>query len=534
VIGGTASPRAVVPAQPRLGWALAVIVTAQLMVVLDATIVNVALPSIQRALRFSPTDLEWVINAYAVAFGGLLLLGGRAGDLFGRRRVFVAGIAIFTLGSLAGGLALDSAWLVAARAVQGVGGAIASPAALSSIADTFPEGPSRNRAMGVYSTVAGAGGAIGLLLGGVLTELTSWRWILFVNVPIGLALALLAPRVLAASAGHPGRLDLPGALTATSGMALLVYGLSRAAAHGWGDPPTVAALAIAGGLLLAFVGLEARSHHALMPLRIFANRNRSGAYLVMLALAAAVFSMFFFLTQFVQNVLGFSPLMAGVAFLPISLGIVLTANVTSRLVGRVGTRRPLTLGPLLAALALLWLSRISDHVSYLSGVLAPMLLLAVGMGMTFVPLTLSAVSRIRREEAGLASGLLNAGQQVGGSVGLALLVTIASAVTRSDLAGRGATLGQAVTAGYGRAFEVGALIAFGAFLIAVAAIRGPGSGGRGPSPVVVRARLLATRALYRLVRGVSPVPTPLFEEVVCDFEDRLLAEQGHRPGERRC
>ncbi len=525
--GGTAPFRVVTPVQPRLGRALAVIATAQLMVVLDATIVNVALPSIQRALHFSPTDLEWVINAYAVAFGGLLLLGGRAGDLFGRRRVFVAGMVVFTLGSLAGGLALDATWLVAARALQGVGGAIASPAALSSIADTFPEGPSRNRAMGVYSTVAGAGGAIGLLLGGVLTELTSWRWILFVNVPIGLVLALLAPRVLAASEGRPGRLDLPGALTASGGMALLVYGLSRAAAHGWGDRPTVAALAAAGGLLAVFVGIEARSPHALMPLRVFANRNRSGAYLVMLALAAAVFSMFFFLTQFVQNVLGFGPLMAGVAFLPVSLGIVLTSNLTARLVDRIGVRRPLMLGPLLVTTALLWLSRIDDRVSYLSGVLAPMLLLAVGMGMTFVPLTLSAVSRIRREEAGLASGLLNAGQQVGGSVGLALLVTVASAVT-GNLAGHGATPGQAVTAGYGRAFEVAALIAFGAFLLAAIVVRGPEVAGTASSPILIRARLLATRVLYRLVRGLSPVPIPLFEEVACGFEDRLLAEQRHR------
>ncbi|HZU18913.1 MAG TPA: MFS transporter [Candidatus Dormibacteraeota bacterium] len=515
--GGTVHPRAVTRAQPRLGWALAVIATAQLMVVLDATIVNVALPSIQRALRFSATDLEWVINAYAVAFGGLLLLGGRAGDLFGRRRVFVVGMAIFTLGSLAGGLALDATWLVAARALQGVGGAVASPTALSAIADTFPEGPSRNRAMGVYSTVAGAGGAIGLLLGGVLTQLASWRWILFVNVPIGLALILLAPRVLAASEGRPGRLDLPGAVTASGGMALLVYGLARAAAQGWNQGPTVLALAIAGGLLVAFVGIEARSPHALMPLRVLANRDRAGAYLIMLALAAAVFSMFFFLTQFVQNVLGFTPLMAGVAFLPISLGIVLTTNVTSRVVGRIGIRPPLTLGPLLAASGLLWLSRIDDHVGYLPGVLAPVLLLAVGMGMSFVPLTLSAVSRVPREEVGLASGLLNAGQQVGGSVGLALLVTVASAVSGSQLAGHGATSEQALTAGYARAFQVGALIAFGAFLIAVAAIRGP-AGARRSIGLGLRARLLLARVLYRLLRRVSPVPVLILEGVGHDRE----------------
>src|SRR5712692_2954681 len=257
--------RKITPLPRNLGLALAVIAIAQLMVVLDVTIVNIALPSIQRALHFSPTGLEWVINAYSLTFGGLLLLGGRAGDLFGRRRMFTTGIVLFTLGSLAGGFATSDVWLIVARAAQGIGAAIVAPTALSLIADTFSEGSHRNRAMGVYAAVAGAGGAAGLLLGGLLTDLASWRWVLFVNVPIGVVLAIVAPRVLAASPRRPGRLDLPGALTATAGMVLLVYGLSRAATYGWTDMMTLTALGLAVLLLLVFVAIESRSQHALMP-----------------------------------------------------------------------------------------------------------------------------------------------------------------------------------------------------------------------------------------------------------------------------
>ncbi|MGH7776895.1 MAG: MFS transporter [Candidatus Dormibacterales bacterium] len=472
------NPSRLVPGPPeaarRLGLALAIIAAAQLMVVLDATIVNIALPSIQRALHFSAANLAWVINSYAVAFGGLLLLGGRAGDLFGRRRVFMAGIAIFTLGSLAGGFATTSAWLIVARAVQGVGGAIAAPTALALIADSFPEGGSRNRAMGVYSAMAGTGGAVGLLLGGILTDLASWRWVMFVNVPIGLLVLALTPRVLPSISGRPGRLDLPGALSAAGGMSALVFGLSRAATYGWGDTVTLATLAAAGTLLSLFVLIEARSSHPLMPLRIFANRNRTGAYLVMLGLGAGVFATFFFVTQFVQDILGFTPLAAGLGFLPLSATIVATATVTSRLVGRVGRRLPLTVGPLLAAVALLWLSRLGVHSTYVGGVLGPMLVLAVGMGMTFVPLMLTAVSGAAGHEAGLASALVNTGQQIGGSIGLAVLVTVATTVTRGMHAVP-ATPGsvQAVAAGYSTAFEVGAAIALGAFLAGLAFVRGP-------------------------------------------------------------
>ena len=464
------------PLPRNLGLALAVIAAAQLMVVLDATIVNIALPSIQRALHFSPTGLEWVINAYALTFGGLLLLGGRAGDLFGRRRMFTLGIAVFTLGSLAGGFATSATWLIIARAAQGVGAAIVAPTALSLIADTFREGPDRNRALGVYGAVAGAGGALGLLLGGVLTNYASWRWVLFVNVPIGIVLAIAAPRVLASAPGRDGRLDLPGALTATGGMVLLVYGLSRAATYGWTNAITLTSLGLAAALLVVFLGIESRSRHALMPFTIFAQRNRNGAYVLSLIIGVAVFGVFFFLTQFVQNILGFSPVVAGLAFLPMTAGIIITAQIVARLVGRFGPRPFITIGPLLVGGGLLWLSQINDQTTYLTGLVGPMLLIAVGMGNIFVPLTLMAVAGTRPQESGLASALLNVGQQIGGSVGIALLGTIAASTTKNQLAGirpTPAAVNHALTAGYGAGFEVAVAIALFGFAVALAVFRKP-------------------------------------------------------------
>src|ERR1700694_3283920 len=438
--------RKIAPLPSNLGLALAVIAAAQLMVVLDATIVNIALPSIQRALNFSATGLEWVINAYALTFGGLLLLGGRAGDLFGRRRMFTAGIVVFTLGSLAGGFATSATWLIAARAAQGIGAAIVAPTALSLIADTFREGPERTRALGVYGAVAGAGGALGLLLGGVLTNFASWRWVLFVNVPIGIVLAIVAPRVLASSHRRPGRLDLPGALTVTGGVGSLV-----------------------------FVTIESRSRHALMPFSIFAQRNRDGAYLLSLVIGVAVFGVLFFLTQFVQNILGFSPLVAGVAFLPLTAAIIITAQIVARLVGRFGTRPFITIGPLLVASGLFWLSQINDQTTYLTGLVGPMLLIAVGMGNIFVPLTLMAVAGTTSDESGLASALLNVGQQIGGSIGIALLGTIAATTTKNQLAGvlpTHAVVNHALAAGYAAGFQVAVGIALLGFVAAVVVFRG--------------------------------------------------------------
>jgi EmrB/QacA subfamily drug resistance transporter len=466
---------------PRLTAALVVISAAQLMVVLDATIVAVALPSIQRDLHFSAANLEWVISGYTLAFGGLLLLGGRLGDVFGRRRMFVLGLAVFSLGSLAGGLATTSGWLIAARAVQGVGGAIAAPTALSLIGDTFPEGPARNRAMGVYAAMSGAGGAIGLLLGGILTDVASWRWVLFVNVPIGAVVAAAAPRVLARSSQRGGQLDVPGAFAATAGTTALVYGLVRAPVAGWADPITDTSFAAATLLLLAFVLVERRSDHPILPFRLLANRNRAASYSVMVGLAGSIFAVSFFLTLLLQTVFGYSPLRTGVAFLPFSFGIVGTSEAVAKLIGRVRPRVFATTGPLVAAVALLWLSRIDATSSYFGAVLGPLLLLSVGLGLAFVPLTLGATSEVPPADMGIASALFNTSQQVGGTLGLAVLVTVATATTRHDLTARAArhlvgeqarTLALSSTVhGYSTAFLVGSCIAFAAFLIALVGFR---------------------------------------------------------------
>ncbi len=487
------------PGHRRLGLALVVIATAQLMVVLDATIVNVALPHIQQALGFSGSGLEWVVNAYALTFGGLLLLGGRAGDILGRRRVLIAGIILFSAASLLGGFATSEAWLLGARALQGVGGAIVAPAALSLIATTFPEGPPRNRAMGVYAAMSIGGAAVGLIAGGLLTTYASWRWVFFVNVPIGIAVALMAPRALGESARHRGRFDLPGAITGTLGLVALVYGLTNAAtspngvAH-WHDTKVVSSLTAAVVLLATFVLIEARSRHALMPLRIFRNRNRSGALLIMLCVGTAMFGMFFFLSLFVQTVWGYSALKAGVAYLPMVGMIMLMAGVSSQLVPRIGARPLLLAGSAISAGGMFWLSQINEHSTYAGGLLGPMMVTAAGLGMLFMPLTLVALSKVEDRDTGLASSLLNTGQQVGGSIGLALLGTVAWTVVANSIhtqvsaaAAAAAKTGHAVHAsggqlpraiydhalavGFSRGFLVSALIALLALVITLVAIR---------------------------------------------------------------
>ena len=443
------------PVHRHLGLALVVIATAQLMVVLDATIVNVALPDIQKALGFSGSGLEWVVNAYALTFGGLLLLGGRAGDLLGRRRVFIAGIILFSVASLLGGFATTQEWLLAARAIQGVGGAIVAPTALSLVTTTFPEGPPRNRAMGVYAAMSIAGAAVGLILGGVLTTYLSWRWVFFVNVPIGVAVMLAAPRVLGESARRHGRFDLPGAITGTLGLAALVYGLTSAAttpngvSH-WGDTKVVASLTAAVVLLVSFVLIEWRSKHALMPLRIFKNRNRSGAYLIMLCIGTAMFGMFFFLTVFVQTVWGYSALRTGIAYLPMVATIMLMAGVSAQLVPRIGARPLMLAGSAIGAGGMYWLSRINEHSTYVNGLLGPIIVTAIGLGMLFMPVTLVALSKVEDKDAGLASSLLNTGQQVGGSIGLALLGTVAwTAVANSIHSQAAAAAAAAAKSGHG-------------------------------------------------------------------------------------
>jgi EmrB/QacA subfamily drug resistance transporter len=458
----------------QLTAALVVISTAQLMLVLDATIVAVALPSIQRDLHFSLANLQWIVTAYTLTFGGLLLLGGRLGDVLGRRRMFMSGLVVFSLASLAGGVATTSGWLIAARAVQGIGAAIAAPTALALIGDTFAEGPARTRAMGIYAAMSGAGGAIGLLLGGILTNYTSWRWVLFVNVPIGALVVIATPRVLKRSAPRGGKLDIPGALLATAGMTALVYGLVSAPARGWADPITVACLAGALVLLVAFAVIEVRSDHPMLPPRLLKDRNRTASYIVMFSLTGPIFAVSFFLTLLLQTAMGYSPIKTGLAFLPFAVGIAATSQVVAKLMTRIRPRVFVTIGPLLSAIALLWLSRIDAQSTYGSAVLGPLLVLAVGLGFSFVPLILGATSGVQPADMGVASAVLNTAQQIGGTLGLAVLVTVAAAATRSALgSGSAQSAFTATVHGYGVAFVVASGMAFAAFLVALAAVRTP-------------------------------------------------------------
>src|SRR5712672_1626531 len=422
---------------PRLGLALLVLASAQLMVVLDATIVNVALPHIQRALGFSGTNLEWVVNAYALTFGGLLLLGGRTGDRLGRRTMFIAGLLLFSAASLAGGFASSQAFLLTARAVQGAGGALVAPAALALITTTFAEGPPRTRAFGVYAAMSIAGGAIGLIGGGLLTTYASWRWVLFVNVPIGAAVALAAPRVLAESPRRRGRFDLPGAITGTGGVTALVYGLISAAttpdgvSH-WGDAKVIASLAAAVVLLAAFAVIETRSRYALLPIPLLRDRTRTGAYLSYAGVGIFVFSMFFFLTVFMQAAWNSSALRTGLAYIPFTAALFLGAGAVAQLVPKIGARPILIAGSALSTGGLYWLSRISEHDTYASAVLGPTMVIGAGAALLFVTLSLVALNRVAEADSGVASSLLNTGQQLGGSIGLAVLGTVAwTAVARS-------------------------------------------------------------------------------------------------------
>jgi EmrB/QacA subfamily drug resistance transporter len=460
----------------HLGLALAVISCAQLMIVLDSTVVNVAIPTIHTALHFSSTNLEWLITAYSLTFGGLLLFGGRTGDLYGKRRMFMIGIAIFAVSSLLGGFATNDLWLIITRGMQGVGGAIAAPTALSLIATNFSEGQSRNRAMGVYAAMSGGGGAVGLLLGGILVSYVSWRWIFFINVPIAAVVLFLAPRALNESQTTSGHLDVPGALTATGGMLSLVYGLSNASNHSWSSTATIVSLVAAVVLLTTFIFIETRSAEPLMPLSIFKNRNRSGSFAMMLCIGIALFSMFYFLTQYLQNVLDYSPIRTGVGFLPMTAGIVVAATLSSRLVGRIGIRIPLLVGPSAATIGILWITRITPTSSYFD-VLGPLVVIALGMGFSFVPLTLTAVSGVKPHEAGLASALLNTMQQVGGALGLAVLATVAIDATKSKFLSlhqnTTAAMKLATTHGYTTAFMVAAGIAFIGLLISIVVIRVP-------------------------------------------------------------
>ena len=458
---------------------LALLALAQFMVVLDSSIVNVALPAILKGLNFSTDNLQWVVTAYTLAVGGFLLFGGRAADLFGRKRVFLGGLVGFTVASMVVGASQNEAMMIIARGFQGLAAAFMSPAALSIVLTEFQEGSERNRALGVWSAVAAGGAAAGLLFGGVLTQYLGWRWDFFVNVPVGAFLAYMGLRYLPEHASEIDHndLDLPGAVLVTGGLMALVYGLTKAPQWGWTSAGSIGWLAGAASLLVAFVINESRSKHPLMPLSIFRIRNLSGANLTQLPITAAMFSMFFFISIFVQNILGYSPVKTGLSFLPVTFLIGITATITSRFIARVGYKPFMVVAPLFIAAALYYLSFLSVASTYLVGILPGISLLALGAGMSFVAISVAATSGVPQRESGLASGLLNTSQQIGGALGLAVLSGIAASRTKEFLASAGAqaadplTRATATVAGFRSALEVGATFAVVASVIALVMIR---------------------------------------------------------------
>jgi len=421
-----------------------IVCLAQFMVILDATIVNVALPSIQRDLHFSAADLQWVINSYTLVFGGFLLLGGRAGDLIGRRALFIAGVIVFSVASLLNGLATSAEWLIVSRGLQGLGGALVSPAALSIITTTFAEGRERQKALGVWSAIAAGGGAFGLLLGGILTDSLSWEWIFFVNVPVGIVAAILAWRYVRESRAivRPGSFDVAGAVSVTAGLIVLVYAIVKAQEFGWGSARTLGLGAVAVVLLGAFVLIERRSKAPLVRLGVFRTRSLTGSNLVLLVVAGGLFALFFFASLYVQGILGFDPLEAGLAFLPVTAGIMLGAGASQQLVRVIGVRAMAVIGMAIAAVGLFVLTGVSADGTYAADVLPGLLPMSIGMGCTFVPITLIATTNVDAADAGLASGLFNTSQQIGGALGLAVLATLSADKTASTLSG----LGRAPTA----------------------------------------------------------------------------------------
>ena len=448
------------PSPKKSTLVLAIILTCQLMIVLDASIVITALPEIHTDLGFSATGLSWVQNAYALTFGGLLLLGARAGDLLGRRRVFVAGLSLFTAASLLGGFAQSAGWLLAARALQGVGAAIAAPSTLALLTTTFSEGADRTRAIAMYSSASAAGASIGVLLGGLLTDLLSWRYSLFINVPVGIALVTLAPRHLPGTTPRSGHFDIAGALTSVAGMTAIVFGFIHAASDGWTDRLTVASFASGAVLMAAFLLTERRAEQPITPLRLFASRTRSGAYVARMLAVGGMFSMFFFLTQYLQGVRGFSPLLAGISFLPMTIVLFALVRIVPRIAARIGDVQLLMGGLVLALAGLSWLSQIGPDTPFFPGIGVPLVILGLGMGAAFTPLTTMGVHDVGQAEAGAASGLVNAAHQLGGAVGVAVMVTVfTSAGGASHLAhGVSAALtGSAIAVALALAVVVGAL-----------------------------------------------------------------------------
>jgi EmrB/QacA subfamily drug resistance transporter len=422
------------------------------MVVLDATVVNIALVPIQRSLHFSTAGLSWVIDAYSLAFGGLLLLGGRAGDVFGRRRMLMIGLILFTLASLLGGLATTSTWLLVTRAAQGVGAALASPSTLSLISATFDEGPARNKALGIFTAVSAGGGSLGLVLGGALTSWVSWRWVLFINVPIGIAIVLLAPRFVPEPPRNGGRLDVGGAALVTGGLAGVIYAFIRLAERG---STNITAISFVAGvvLLAAFVALERRQSQPLMPLRLLTDRLRGPSYLNMLLVPAVMYGVFFFISQYLEEDLHFSAIRAGFAFLPLTGLIFASSRITPRLVARIGARPILIFGLVMLTVATVWISRATPSSGYFTSLFGPMLLFGIGAGSCFLPLSVTILAGVPRNDAGAASGMLQTMQQTGAAIGVAALSSVAASHGRSD------------------ALLTGAGIVAVALLIAVVAIR---------------------------------------------------------------
>jgi EmrB/QacA subfamily drug resistance transporter len=457
---------------------LALVCIAQFMVVLDATIVNVALPSIRNGLGFSAGDLQWVVNAYSLVFGGFLLLGGRAADLFGRQRLFLIGIAIFSVASMINGLATSSSMLIGGRALQGLGAALVSPAALSIITTSFSEGQERARALAVWSAIAAGGGAFGLLLGGILTQALSWQWVFFVNLPIGVAAFALSLRFVpnTRAEGVRGSLDIAGAVTVTSGLIVLVYAIVEAQSAGWLSVRTLATASSAAVLLGAFLAIERRFEPPLIRLEIFRTRSLAGANLVMLLAAGGLFAMFFFASLYVQTILGYSPLRAGLAFVPITIGIIVGAGAAQSLLRRFGVRTLALVGMPVAAVGLLLLTGVPVDGSYSRDLLPGLVLMSVGMGLTFVPVTLIATTNVRASDAGLASGLLNTSQQIGGALGLAILSTLAASRTSNALDSLGhapspADQAAALVSGFHTAFLASAVMMFAAAALLLAMVR---------------------------------------------------------------
>ena len=444
------------------GLALAILAAAQFMVVLDATIVNVALPAIQKALHFhGESQLQWVVTAYALAFGGFLLLGGRLADLFGRRKLFLAGVVVFALSSLLAGLAQTPMQIIVLRALQGIGGALLSPAALSLVLTIFKEGPDRNKALGVWSMVAAGGGAVGLLLGGLLTQYADWRWNFFINVPIGILVFWSALRSVPASLPQARqRVDYLGAVTITGSLMSLVYGLAKAADAGWGATSTLISFGIAAVLMATFIVNELRVQYPLISLSIFKRRNVSGGTIIQLLMPAAMFGMFFYLSIYMQQILGYTPTMTGVANLPFTLTIMVIAGVLSRKITKVNPKAVLTIAPLFVAAGLLYFARIPIHANYFTDILPGTLLMASGMAAVFVTATMATTSGVSHKESGLVSGLLNTGQQVGGAIGLAVLTVVSTAATKSELLRNGAASQvNALVHGFHQGFVAAAIIA---------------------------------------------------------------------------